>query len=145
MFPSGFHDISENDLERVFVDPFIVGRHRRKELCGKFREWLKAVKDTGVPLEIWVGGSFVTYKPEPADVDIACIMNVDRVRSLEPTALGYFIRLLKTDAVKLKYGCHVFSVREGNFSDYNYWVDFFGHSRDGAPQGIARIFLGGGS
>lgn len=143
MFPKGFHDINEDDIERVFVDPFTVGCHRRKELCGKFKEWLKAVKDIGIPLEVWIDGSFVTYKLEPVDIDILCIMNADKIRSLEPTVRNRLGELLRKSTVKLKYGCHVFPVLDDDLSIYNYWVNHFGHSRSGAPKGIVRIFLGG--
>jgi hypothetical protein len=143
LFSSGFHDIREEDLERIFADPFVAGRRKRSELCKKFREWLKAVKSVGVPLEIWVDGSFATRKPVPNDVDVVCIADLNHLRSLAPEMNMRFHECFKIDAVKSKYGCHAFPMQRGDQKWYDYWIDFFGHSKGGTPKGIVRFFLNG--
>jgi hypothetical protein len=140
---SGFHDIREDDLERTFADPFAAGRGRRNELCGKLRAWLNAVKSVGIPLEVWVDGSFATWKPAPNDVDILCVVDFDLLCALTPEALERFHELFMRDAVKSEYECHVFGIPRGDQERYDEWFDFFGHSRNKMPKGIVRFFLEG--
>ena len=51
-----------------FVERFATNAHRRRLIEG-MRQVLLALRDAGCP-RVWIGGSFVTAKPDPADYDI---------------------------------------------------------------------------
>jgi len=143
LHPDGFRDIAVDDLERFFVEPFGNVGKKRAELCKKFKKWLFEVKSIGVPLIIWVDGSFVTQKPAPEDIDVVCIMDSNNLRNLSLEYKNRLSELFKTRDIKLKYGCHVFPVINGDSKQYAYWIRHFGYGRDRSPKGIFRIFLGG--
>jgi hypothetical protein len=63
--PRGVHTAS---LEE-FADRFVTN-DRRAELMGQLRPVLDALNGVGVP-NLIVGGSFVTSKPHPGDLDVA--------------------------------------------------------------------------
>jgi hypothetical protein len=41
----------------------------RQQLLRGFRAWLSALRQVVSPQFVWIGGSFVTDKPEPKDID----------------------------------------------------------------------------
>jgi hypothetical protein len=61
---------------------YCFNAHRRR-LADRFCEWVLAVHDLVAPAFIWIGGSFVTDKAEPADID---------------TVLFYYYRQAQTDS-----------------------------------------------
>jgi len=141
LLTGGFCDIAESDFERLFVTPF--NSTTRKELCAKFREWLQAVKAIPIPLEIWIDGSFVTYKPDPSDVDLVCVYNKDEADALDLDHAERFDRLLWLGPMKEQYGCHVIPIPGDDLYLKNIWLNMFGHDRGGMPKGMFKIFVGG--
>lgn len=139
LLTSGFCDIAESDFERLFVVPF--NSTTRKGLCAKFREWLAAIKAIPISLEIWIDGSFVTYKPDPRDIDLVCVFSEADARALRPEERKLLKRLLTPSIIKVDYGCHVFPMLRGDRDRYDYWVNMFGHNRSGVSKGMFRIFL----
>jgi hypothetical protein len=140
LLTGGFCDIAESDFERLFVMPF--NSTTREGLCAKFREWLGAIKAIPVPLEIWIDGSFVTYKPNPRDIDILCIYDKDDADALGSEYAERLDWLLWIGSVKATYGCHVIPMQRGLVDLYNYWFKMFGYNRSGESKGIFRIFTG---
>ncbi|MCL2219101.1 MAG: hypothetical protein FWC23_01400 [Chitinispirillia bacterium] len=142
LLTGGFCDIAESDFERLFVVPF--NSTTRNGLCAKFREWLAAIKAIPISLEVWIDGSFVTYKPDPADVDVLCILDEVGVNKLSDAEFEQLKRLLKRPVIMAEYGCHVFVIPRGDTGRYDYWLNSFGRSNNGSPKGIFRIFIGAG-
>lgn len=143
LFPAGFHDILESSLEKLFVEPFGSGNERRAALCGGLRAWLGELKGTGVRAEVWVDGSFVTFKPYPNDVDIVCVIDRDSVYKLDYSMRSRLAGLFYIPAIKLGYGCHTFYFLGGDADNFNRWAKRFGCGRDGMPKGIPKILVGG--
>jgi len=81
IFPAGFHDITLDKLEEIFVDPF-PENERRAYLTRRFRDYLTKVSEFGLKVEIWVDGSYSTYKPQPGDMDILIIYDAKEVNKL---------------------------------------------------------------
>jgi len=138
---NGFCDIKESDLERLFVIPFPASK-TRNGLYNGFRDWLRNIRVIPVSLEIWIDGSFVTKKPDPSDIDIVCVYDGDEINALNDNDYNQLDALLWPDAVKTRYGCHVFPILKGHTGCYDLWIKNFGHSRKGEPKGMYRIFLG---
>ncbi len=87
--------------------------------------------------EIYIGGSFVTNKVNPKDIDVCydnIAMNLKQFKKKHPAFFD-----IKYGQKKLveKYCCEFYS-----YNSYdNYIIDFFSFSRSGEQKGIIKINL----
>jgi len=113
---------------------------RRRKLFNGLRRACKNLRAAGVP-RIYIDGSFVTGKADPADVD-GC-WDVDeyvRVEAIDPVFL-YFPN--RRQAMKEKYGVDFFITNAMELGSGMPFVEFFQINRDGDPKGILVIELRG--
>lgn len=73
LLPPGRHPMTLSQIKDVFVIPFDV-RERRLTLFHQLEAFFQEYLVCGVPGEMWLDGSFLTEKPEPADLDISVII-----------------------------------------------------------------------
>lgn len=141
LLPNGFKDISELELHNEFVQPFNNGFEHRTSLLDNFQMFLNQFKELGIKAEIWIDGSFVTYAPDPEDIDVVFYFNPTEVDALDTEKKKQFERLFKSRRfMKNLYQVEVFYGMMGNNGDYNQWEKVFGTCYDNTtPKGIFRL------
>jgi len=141
IFPAGFHDITLDKLEEIFVDPF-PENERRAYLTRRFRDYLTKVSEFGLKVEIWVDGSYSTYKPQPGDMDILIIYDAKEVNKLPVDKRPVLEELFDRDLCKIRYSIDVLLCQAHDIDLRSYWRGWFGFSRDENPKGIPRVSYG---
>ncbi len=131
LLPVGTHLATWNELEKCFAN----NQHRTILLAG-LKKALKLLYKFGCT-EIYVGGSFVTFKPEPGDIDV-CYDNthmdwnnfLKQHPEFKSTKYG-------TKLQKKKFGCEFYAINA--FEDN--MVQFFQFDEEGNAKGIVKIVL----
>jgi hypothetical protein len=86
------YEVIETDLatfEAVFVTAF-PGSMARRTIFEAYLDYLARLKGAfGVGFQQWIGGSFVTLKPEPADLDVVTFLDF-RLYERSPRRLWEF-------------------------------------------------------
>lgn len=140
----GLHSMPAERLRELCVESFDQGRRRREEVFKGLIKYLNAIEGMRLAFEsVWVDGSFVTEKPEPADVDIVVLMNRNAIQSLSEDDVeaaqelfhGAFVRDRKE-----RYHVDSFLVYTDQRSQKEVYMRHFGTFRDGeTKKGIALI------
>ena len=138
LFQAGFKDITIDELEDVFVNPF-DNNGRRAYLLERFMALIDKFKETGISSEVWIDGSFATNKPEPGDIDMIFFVDGNEANALEPEKQRILNELNDRKISQIRYKCDVFIVPNQNSNMRSYWRGWFGFSRNEEPKGIVRL------
>jgi hypothetical protein len=143
----GLHKMSAAELKKRVVDAFPLSQSR-PTLWVNFLDLLNTLHKLKIPCEIWVDGSFLTEKIEPADVDFVADIPVEILHTGSP-AQGALIKKLADHGFKNPEKLHsfvIFKVPPGD-TDFaamkaarDQWQKDFGLSyvkKD--PKGIAVL------
>ena len=140
LFAAGFHDISEADITRFFVEPF-GEKERRVKLAGGLVQLLGKLKELAPKFEVWLDGSFATHKPEPEDVDVAVFYDINEVNALDNEEKKSLEVLATHVDTKVRYNCDIYFIPNHDPSMRSYWRGWFGFARGEVPKGIPRLFV----
>ena len=122
---------------RVFVERFGTSARRREQLT-KLETALVLLRNAGC-LRAFVGGSFVTTKSEPNDVDVAWDMvSVDAER-LDPIFFNFGD---ERAAQRRRFDAEFFPAQLVEGLTGRSFVQFFQYTRDDEPVGIVVVDLG---
>ncbi len=136
----GLHDINESDLQNHFLSAF-PGSLTRASLINGLTQFIARLKQVGIPVELWVDGSFTTRKENPNDVDLVVFASEADVNGLSAPHQTQLAGLLDRVSTRHKYGCDVlFSVKEDQ-DMRSYWRGWYGFDRNENPKGIARLMV----
>jgi hypothetical protein len=141
LHPEGFRDISEKELHKIFVAPFTEGVEHRTDLLLNFVSFFKQFKRLGLSAEVWIDGSFATYAPDPADIDMVFFIDTDAIIGMSDTKRKLFDKLfLDKKFIKNLYKLEVYYTSQDNAKDKTRWHDLFGNYYDGVtPKGIFKL------
>ena len=131
LLADGFQEIGIWQLDQCFLEPFKES-YRRLHLIRQLSRFLNELQKLGIPLEVWIDGSFTTRKPEPKDVDIVVWVNLADAEALDSRRLLLFDQMLHIDnheRVKILYDVDVNLANVGNTKDHAYWLELFGSDR----------------
>ena len=130
--PTGIHWATWRELEEQFGFS-----ERRRRLLRGLRSALESLRATGCH-KVYIDGSFVARKHEPADYD-ACwdIEEVD-VHSLDPVFLDFSNG---RRAQKRKYLGEFFPAQMPGGASGRLFLEFFQADRDGNPKGMVGLNL----
>lgn len=140
---AGFQEIGFWQLDQQFLEPF-GENDRRLHLINRFRLYLDELSKLGIPLEIWLDGSFTTHKPEPDDIDIVTWVNVNDVDQLHPNHRIKFKGLiLDRDRVRSLYDVDVYLGVLTSLPEREKWQTTFGFDQtpDKKQKGIFKLTL----
>ncbi len=140
IFSAGFHDISMDDLEDLFVMPF-GENDKRENLVKRLREYIDEFEPLNLNAEIWIDGSFTTDDPDPSDVDLLFIFDDTELNSLSAEDKAKVTELFDSRVNKIRYNCDPYLIVSGNVDMRTYWRGLFGFSRSDKPKGIVRFNL----
>jgi predicted nucleotidyltransferase len=141
LYPAGFHDISMGNLENIFVFPF-NDNTRRNYITRRFRDYIEKFSEVGLKAEIWIDGSYSTKKPDPSDMDILIVFDVNEVNQLPLDKQSILSELFNRDLSKIRYSIDVLLLPSHDTDFRSYWRGWFGFSRTEQPKGIPRIYYG---
>ncbi|WP_159800646.1 hypothetical protein [Flavobacterium sp. MK4S-17] len=141
LFPAGFHEIEISQFENLFISKF-VNKERRKFLIKQLDNFLSELVKVKAKFEIWLDGSFSTYKDEPNDIDILIIFNEKELSELSIEEQSILDVLFDRDIIKIRYNIDVLLCPDDDINRKSYWRGWFGFSRLEAPKGIPRFYYG---
>lgn len=136
--PPGIHRATFDEIERR-LSRFVVS-DRRINLFARFKQLLVMAKRSGIVERLVVGGSFVTSKPEPNDIDVVIVVDSDLdFDALTPsqytvTDRRALRRVLKTEALD------IITVRNGT-TRMDLVLEFFQSKRDNKQVGVVEVKL----
>lgn len=152
---SPYSIIKCNDLSFIsdfFVSNPIFSRSQTREKI--FRGFLQYILDINKYIQdkwtIWIGGSFLTDKLDPGDIDIVNIFEwSENINAKAKT----FERRFFSENAKKKYNVDAYFIAtypdnderyKYAMDDLNHWKDFFGHSHESifggrSPKGFIEI------
>jgi len=137
---AGFLDITDAELNRIFLEPF-VDKTRREYLLNRFSALTDKFKETGLSAEVWIDGSFSTFKQDPGDIDVIFFVDENQLNILSADKQRIIIELNNRTHSNIRYNCDVFIVPNQNFNLRSYWRGWFGFSRNEEPKGIIRLYV----
>lgn len=142
LLDQGFHAMTLEELGDVCVNGFQNNEHRR-ELWSRFERFLRRLRSTGLDYELWVNGSFLTQKREPADIDVVVFYDPQAVNSLGDSEKATIRHLFEQPRVtKLRYRTHAFFAPKIDAKALSYWQRWFGRDRSNNPKGIVKLTIG---
>ncbi len=130
--PSGFHWTTWLQIEEFFA----FNDCRRKLLAGLKRA-CEVLRQAGCQ-KIYIGGSFVTNKEIPSDIDVCWEdegVDFEKLKSIDPVLSDFD----NEHAQKAKYGGEFFPASLPTRTNGKPHREFFQEDRDGNPKGMIAI------
>lgn len=131
LLPAGVHYASWNE----FTEKFDFNKHRHV-LAKSLLQGLKLLFKNGCE-QVYIGGSFVTDKPEPGDVDVCFDNSLMKWAQFQQRYPAFLLNENGFYDLYEKY--------KANFYPYNsyddYFLHFFQYSRTGEPKGLVKLNL----
>src|SRR5687768_7717985 len=81
LLPPGLHDLAVSQLDNHFLSDF-PDSNTRAPLIRGLSSYIESLKILGIPLEIWLDGSFTTTKIDPNDIDLVIFASENDVNNL---------------------------------------------------------------
>ncbi len=136
----GIHACTFDDIERVCITPFTgASRDRRTHLLHRLRDMLDIFDaDFGLSYEVWMDGSYLSDKPEPGDIDCACLLEPVQLNSIPVSKHDSFRKFTQEGMAKARFGIDAYFVPNDADSQI-YWRGLFLMDRDRQPKGFYSI------
>ncbi len=134
----GLHDFELNEIETYFLNDFPNSK-TRKSLIDGLNAYVAHLSNIGVPIELWIDGSFATHKENPNDIDLVIFSSASILDSLPHKKQQLFQALIDRDSMQNKFGCDVLFCPTEDQNMRSYWRGWYGFDRNEQPKGIARI------
>lgn len=148
LLPLGWHPMDMAALRRLCVGRFPMSITRPGIMDG-FEVVVSQLNQSGLRMELWVNGSFVTEKLNPSDVDFLARAEGPHIDAATIAQKRVWQWLAQTDLkTPHKYDAYTLSEHPeghvlGEFSEWRraYWLRQFGFSRGDDEKGLAVIRL----
>ena len=142
LIENGFKQIALWQLDTVFLEPFGENEHR-KYLINRLSAYISEVLSLGLNTEIWIDGSFSTYKPDPQDVDVVFLFDENEIHDLNDRKKQLFEELfLKRELIKARYSVDVYFIDRNDENEKQKWITTYGFdSKKINSKGISKIQL----
>ena len=124
--PPGYNDIAWNELLVRFVEPFDSPDLRRLHLLERLQAYLFQVASLEIEVEVWLGGSWVSTKTSPNNVNLLLIFDRPALESLPPAYITRAKHLLDDRMqISATYECDVYWTTRNEQPLLAYWEDVF--------------------
>ena len=87
LLPPGRHLLSLRDIKKICVEP-LVGSPTRERLLDSLERLVNASIVHKISCELWIDGSFLTEKHDPADIDLSVKIDADVLQALDRDAVN---------------------------------------------------------
>ena len=134
----GLHDFEIEEISNHFLQDFPTSK-TRKPLIDGLRAFIGHLADIGVPIELWIDGSFTTSKTDPNDIDLVIFSPAEELNKLPDEKKALFQVLTDRQSIKKNFGCDVLFCPSENLDMRSYWRGWYGFDRNEQPKGIARV------
>lgn len=142
LLQNGFQEIGLWQLDQYFLEPFSnKDTERRLRLINRFKLFLEELIKLGIPLEVWIDGSFTTQKVDPDDIDVVVWAKETDTDTLSTDQGILFEKLLiNRDYVRVRYDIDVYLGDASSQSEYDKWLNEFGKDQSKLnPKGIFKL------
>ncbi|PWA07550.1 DUF6932 family protein [Flavobacterium laiguense] len=142
LLENGFKQIALWQLDKVFLEPF-EENEQRQYLINRLSAYISEVLSLGLNAELWIDGSFSTYKPEPQDVDVVFLLDENEIEHLSDRKQKLFEELfLNREIIKARYSVDVYFIDQNDEIEKQKWIATYGFdSRKINSKGIYKIQL----
>lgn len=151
LLPPGLHPMTLADIHGRCVTAFEMSKSRGPIMAG-LEAVVGRMERAGLPLDLWVDGSFMTQKIDPDDVDLVAVISQPVLEGFTPEQHDVML-WFEEDEVGLAHRCHGHIVVTYPRSHplypigeklRKYWLDAFGRAWvNKEPKGIATLRVGG--
>ena len=141
IYQAGIHSKTEPEIQSELIDCF-NDNSTRATIWSRFNTFLDEVRKIGIDFEVWLDGSYVTDKEEPADIDAVFFFRQADLNNLDNTQTKYVEFLFGKPTkhiIKARYQSDVFLAPLEDQNLRSYWRGWFGFTRTEVPKGIVRL------
>ena len=142
LFDNGFKEIALWQLDSTFLEPF-GENEQRKYLIDRLNVYVNEFLYLGINAELWIDGSFTTFKPEPQDIDVVFLFDKVEINKLQGKKKEMFKALfLERELVKARYSVDVYFIDKNDKDEREKWIRTYGFdSKKINSKGIYKIQL----
>lgn len=145
--PAGLHQSDLSEMKVHLVDGF-PHSIRRPVVFDGYRRHTADLQTIDVSISQFVGGSFVSAKDDPSDVDLLGMGDQAAVDALAPADRSRLFQLFQGPGSKATHECDAYFL--ASFPDTDpafphfrtqrkYWMGEFGFDRLDKPKGILKV------
>lgn len=146
---AGTHRATPDEVKAALVsaDRF-AGSSSRTVIFEGWTKHREALRYLVVCERQWLGGSFVSSKLEPGDLDLCSFVNGEDLDALSSPQFHLVDSLLAGPATKGYWSCDSYAVLEypeehplyaASQVHADYWRRWWGHNRDGDERGFLEV------
>jgi len=136
----GLHDFSLSEVGNHFLQNFPDSQTRHSLILG-LNAFVSHLARVGVPIELWIDGSFTTQKENPNDIDLVIFSPAADLNALPLGKQQLFQALTDRASIKQNFGCDVLFCPAEDLDLRSYWRGWYGFDRNERPKGIARVVV----
>mgnify|MGYP000156021300 CR=1 FL=1 len=136
----GLHDFELEEIGNHFLNSF-PDSITRKPLIKGLSAYIARLSKIGLPLELWIDGSFTTNKKDPNDIDLVFFAPAVLINALPPKSQNLLSVLTDRATIRTKFGCDVLFSPTEDSNMRSYWRGWYGFDRNEQPKGIARVLV----
>jgi hypothetical protein len=140
LLEAGLHDFKISEIGNHFLKSFPSSTTRRPLIDG-LSNYVNALTKVGIPVEIWIDGSFTTNKTDPNDIDLVIFASATLINNLPEDKQKLLGVLIDRNSMKQNFGCDVLFSPSENNDMRSYWRGWYGFDRNENPKGIARVMV----
>lgn len=146
--PYGMYNLTINEIEKIYSRN---SSKRRKEIMEIYKIHLNEIQNTGYYLDHWIGGSFITTKENPTDIDTLTEFDGEKVDENDDKKL--IDDLINNSKEKTDNLCHSLRLykyppqQKEDFKRYinqkrRILINLYGQDRKNIKKGIVHLILG---
>lgn len=146
--PYGMYNLTINEIEKIYSRN---SSKRRKEIMEIYKIHLNEIQNTGYYLDDWIGGSFITTKENPNDIDTLTEFDGEKVDENDDKKL--IDDLINNSKEKTDNLCHSLRLykyppqQKEDFKRYinqkrRILINLYGQDRKNIKKGIVHLILG---
>ena len=146
--PYGMYNLTINEIEKIFSRN---SSKRRKEIMEIYKIHLNEIQNTGYYLDHWIGGSFITTKENPNDIDTLTEFDGEKVDENDDKKLiDDLINNSKEKTDKLCHSLRLYKYPPQQKEDFERYINqkrrilinLYGQDRKNIKKGIVHLILG---
>lgn len=146
--PYGMYNLTINEIEKIFSRN---SSKRRKEIMEIYKIHLNEIQNTGYYLDHWIGGSFITTKENPNDIDTLTEFDGEKVDENDDKKLiDDLINNSKEKTDKLCHSLRLYKYPPQQKEDFKRYINqkrrilinLYGQDRKNIKKGIVHLILG---
>lgn len=138
---AGIHSMTLDMIRDIFVSPLPEATERLR-MFSKFDQWVFRLRQLNVTGTLWLDGSFVTRKPNPADLD--CVLwNPAFVSESSEEGKIEVRSMIDRAAARATFGVDLYietPLPDKQMEREAYWRGLFGFQHDGkSAKGFVEL------